>query len=84
MTEETTVFTKTPAAAATEPELPDAVDAGVESHFFNISLRGLIALILVLTFCYLAIFTHTDKVLDAFIIVSSGAISWYFSQNKKK
>lgn len=82
MTEETTILTKIPEAKieASEP----ASNGNGSSAIFGVSLRGWIALILVGTLCFLVTRFHTDKLIDGFMLLAGGAITFYFGQSSKK
>lgn len=57
---------------------------GDTSHIFSVSLRGWLAIMIVGTLCGITIWLHTDKVVNDFILLAGGAISFYFGQGSKK
>lgn len=67
-----------------EPPKFDPGNGSSDSHFFSLSLRGILALVMVLTLCGLVTYLHTDKLIDAFVIIVSGAVTFYFGQNSKR
>lgn len=65
--------------------IPDTLPNGNgSSAIFGVSLRGWLALTLVGTLCGIVIGLHTDKIVDAFLIIVSGAVTFYFGQNGKR
>ncbi len=68
-----------PPGTAPEPE-PNG-----SSHILSLSVRACLALLLVLCLCSAVFFFRTDEKLRGdFVIIVSGAVSWYFGQNTKK
>jgi hypothetical protein len=64
------------------PEYTESLDYRPnESHLFNISLRGVIVLILLVTLCWLAVQEKIDP--TNFMSYTFGVISAYFTQNIK-
>lgn len=71
--------TPTPPADNTDEEVVSVKNG---SHFFGLSLRGLIALAVVGTICYMAL--RAMKVEEPFSSIATLTIGFYFGQNSKK
>lgn len=67
----------------------DASETNGVSTIFGISLRGILALILVSTLCGIVGWSVIreskveEKLVDGFILVVNGAIAFYFVQSKR-